>query len=99
MSTVSKRTEGTAEEFLGRIENVVGRLIGSEEMLAGGKARQLKGQALKEAAKGAERAKGVVEQTVGAVKNRVGALIGNRTLQARGAAGELKGAARRQVND
>ena len=99
MTTVSKRTEGAAEEFLGWIENLVGRIIGSEEMLATGKARQLKGKAMKEAAKGVERAKGQVERVVGAVKNRVGAVLGNRTLQADGAASTIKGEARSQANN
>jgi uncharacterized protein YjbJ (UPF0337 family) len=98
MSTTSKRTEGAAEELLGWLENIIGRIIGSEEMLAAGKARQVKGRATQEAAKGIERAQGGVEKVVGAVKSRVGALVGNRTLQAKGAATAVKGEARNQAN-
>jgi uncharacterized protein YjbJ (UPF0337 family) len=99
MNTASKRTEGSAEEFLGWVENVTGRLIGNEEMMVAGKARQLKGKATKEAAKGVERAKGNVERVVGAVKYRVGALLGNRSLQAKGAATAVTGEARQQANN
>ena len=99
MGTASKRTEGTAEEFLGWVENLTGRLIGNEEMLASGKARQVKGKAIKEAAKGVARAQGGVERVVGAVKYRVGALLGNRTLQAKGAATAVTGEARQQANN
>ena len=99
MTTTSKRTEGTAEEFLGWIENVTGRLIGNEEMLVAGKARQLKGKTIKEAAKGVERTKGSVEKVVGAVKYRVGALLGNRTMQAEGAATSVTGEVRQQANN
>ena len=99
MSIASKRTEGTAEQFLGWVENLTGRLIGNEEMLVAGKARQLKGKGLKEAAKGAERAKGGVERAVGAVKSRVGALLGNRTLQAEGAATSATGEVRQEANN
>jgi uncharacterized protein YjbJ (UPF0337 family) len=99
MNTASKRTEGIAEEFLGWVENVTGRLIGNEEMLVAGKARQLKGKTIKEAAKGVERAKGIGEKVVGAVKYRVGALLGNRTLQADGAATSVTGEARQQANN
>lgn len=99
MNTASKRTEGAAEEFLGWVENLTGRLIGNEEMLMAGKARQLKGKTIKEAAKGAERAKGGVEKVVGAVKYRVGALLGNRTMQADGATTAVTGEARQQANN
>jgi uncharacterized protein YjbJ (UPF0337 family) len=99
MSTASKRTEGAAEEFLGWVENVAGRLIGNEEMLAAGKARQLKGKAITEAAKGLERTKGLLEKVVGAANYRVGALLGNRTLQAKGAAAAITGEARQHAND
>lgn len=99
MSTTSKRAEGAAEEFLGWIENVTGRLIGNDEMLVAGKARQLKGRTIKEAAKGVGRARGGVEKVVGAVKYRVGALLGNRTLQADGAVTSVTGEARTQANN
>ncbi|MEZ4405070.1 MAG: CsbD family protein [Polyangiales bacterium] len=98
MSTSSKRGEGKAEEIGGAIKKGVGRLIGDEQMEAEGRAKELKGQARQEAAKGAARTQGKVEEVTGAIKNRVGALIDNEQMQVEGKARELKGEARQKAN-
>jgi uncharacterized protein YjbJ (UPF0337 family) len=98
MSNNSQRAEGVAEELGGKIKKGVGKLIGSEQMEAEGKAKEMKGQARQEAAKAAERTKGKIQETAGAVKNRVGAVLDNEKLQAEGKAKELEGEARQESN-
>ena len=98
MSNASKRGEGAAEELGGKIKKNFGKLVGSEQMEAEGKVKELKGEAKQEAAKAAERTKGKVEEVTGAVKNRVGAVLGAEKMQAEGKAKELKGEARQRAN-
>jgi len=98
MSNAGNRSEGVAEEIGGKIKKTVGAVIGNEQMQAEGKAKELKGEARQEAAKGAERAKGAVEEVVGAVKKTVGAVIDNEQMQVEGKAKELKGEARQAAN-
>ncbi|MHB8877183.1 MAG: CsbD family protein [Myxococcaceae bacterium] len=98
MSNQSNRAEGVAEELGGKIKNVVGKVIGNEQMEAEGKLKALKGKGKQELAKGAERAKGKIEEVVGAAKNRIGAVIGNEQMQVEGKVKELKGQARQATN-
>jgi uncharacterized protein YjbJ (UPF0337 family) len=98
MSNAANRGEGIAEQVGGKIKQGVGKIIGNEQMEAEGKAKELKGEAKEEAAKGAERTKGKVEEVKGAVKNRVGAVIDNEQMQAEGKVEELKGEARQKAN-
>ena len=51
MSNNSKRGEGAAEELGGKVKNVVGKVIGNEQMEAEGKAKELKGKGKQEAAR------------------------------------------------
>jgi uncharacterized protein YjbJ (UPF0337 family) len=99
MGNAANRGEGIAEQVGGKIKQGVGKVIGNEQMEAEGKAKELKGEAREEAAKGAERTKGKVEEVKGAVKNRVGAVIDNEQMQAEGKAEELKGEARQKANE
>jgi len=98
MSTTSKRGEGAAEKWGGKIKRSIGKLIGNEQMEAEGRAKELKGTAKVESAKAAERAKGQVQEAVGAVKNRVGAVVDNEQMQVEGKAKELEGEARQKAN-
>ena len=98
MSNASKRGEGAAEKFGGKVKGAVGKAIGNERLEAEGKAQELSGAAKEETAKAGERAKGKTEEVVGAVKNRVGAAVGNERLRAEGKAKELKGEARQTAN-
>jgi len=99
MSNASKRGEGAAEEFGGKVKETVGQVIGDEQMEAEGRGRKLEGQAKQEAAKAAERAKGKKDEVVGAVKNRIGAAIDNEQMEAEGKARELSGEARQRANE
>ncbi len=98
MSNASKRSEGAAEKLGGKIKGTIGKLIDNEQMEAEGKAKELKGTAKEEAAKGAERTKGKVEEVTGAIKNRVGHVIDNEQMQAEGKVKELTGQARQKAN-
>jgi uncharacterized protein YjbJ (UPF0337 family) len=96
MGTVAERREGMAEKIGGKIKNAIGKVLGSEQLEAEGKAKELKGEAREEAAKATERTKGKVDETVGAVKNQAGAVLGNEQMQAEGKVEELKGEARQK---
>ena len=98
MSNASKRSEGAAQEFGGKVKETVGKVIGNERVEAEGKARKLEGKGKKEAAKAAERSLGKAQEVKGAVKNRIGAAIGNEQMQAEGAVKELEGEARQKAN-
>jgi uncharacterized protein YjbJ (UPF0337 family) len=98
MSNQANRGEGIAEQVGGKIKQGVGHVIGNEQMVAEGKAKEAKGEAREEAAKAAERTKGKLEEIKGAVKNRVGAVLDNEQMQAEGKAGELAGEARQKAN-
>jgi uncharacterized protein YjbJ (UPF0337 family) len=98
MGTVRERGEGVAEQVTGKIKEGIGKVVGSEQMQAEGKATELKGEAKEEAVKAAERAKGTVEETTGAVKKGVGAVIGSEQMEAEGKAKELTGEAREKGN-
>jgi uncharacterized protein YjbJ (UPF0337 family) len=98
MSYATKRAEGAVEEFGGKIQRAVGRMIGNKEMEAAGNAHVVEGEAKQSAAKTAGRVKGTAEEAIGAVKGHVGAAVGNETLHAKGRAEELKGEARQRTN-
>jgi uncharacterized protein YjbJ (UPF0337 family) len=93
-----KRGEGAAEELGGKIKAGVGKVIGNEQMELEGRAKQAKGVAKQEAAKGSERLKGKVEEGVGRVKNAAGAILDDDELEADGAAQEALGEARQDLN-
>ncbi len=98
MSNTSKRGEGVAEEFGGKIKEAVGKVVGSERMQAEGRANKLKGQAKQDSAKTAERVKGKLEEVTGAVENRVGAVIDNDRMKVEGRQKERKGETRQKAN-
>jgi uncharacterized protein YjbJ (UPF0337 family) len=64
MNLQSKRLEGAAEEFGGKLKNAVGKLTGNKEMQVTGKAHELKGKVKQKAAKAAKRAKDSVEKVM-----------------------------------
>src|SRR5580698_4862870 len=99
MSNESNKGEGMAQQVGGKIKQVVGKVIGNEQMETEGKAKEVEGKARVEAAKAAERTKGKVEEAVGTVKNRVGAVIDNEQMEAEGKVAELKGEARQKANE
>ena len=99
MSNQGKRIEGAADELVGKVKAGLGGVIGTEQMQAEGRAKELQGVAQQEAAKAAERTKGTVEQVVGTVKTKVGALIGNEQMEVEGKAKELQGDARKKANE
>jgi len=98
VSNVSKRTEGAAERFGGKVKKYFGKLIGNERMEAEGRAKELKGQAKVEAAKAAERVKGKVEEAAGSVQKRAGEALDRERMEAEGKAREAKGEARQDLN-
>lgn len=98
MSNASKRGEGAAQELGGKVKEAIGKVVGSEQLEAEGKARRLEGQAKQEAAKAAERRTGKAQEIKGAIKNRVGAAIGNEQMEAEGKVKELEGEARQKAN-
>ena len=98
MSNASKRAEGAAEEFGGKIKETVGKVIGSERIQTEGRANKLKGQAKQDSAKSAERTKGKIEQITGAVKKRVGAVIDNDRMKSEGREKERQGEVRQKAN-
>lgn len=98
MSNANKRGEGAAQELGGKIKEAIGKVVGSEQMEAEGKARRLEGQAKQESAKAAERRTGKAQEIKGAIKNRVGAAIGNEQMEAEGKVKELEGEARQKAN-
>ncbi|CAN5563220.1 hypothetical protein BH11MYX1_BH11MYX1_54120 [soil metagenome] len=99
MSNQGKRLEGAADELVGKVKAGIGSVIGNEQMQAEGRAKELQGEAMQEAAKAAERTKGTVEQVVGTVKHKVGSLIGNEQMEVEGKAEELQGEARKKANE
>jgi uncharacterized protein YjbJ (UPF0337 family) len=99
MSSESNKGQGVAQQVGGKIKQAVGKVIGNEQMVTEGKAKEVEGKARVEGAKAAERSKGKVEETVGTVKNRVGAVIDNEQMEAEGKVAELKGEARQKANE
>ncbi len=98
MSNDANKSEGVAEQLGGKIKQGIGKLVGDDQMVAEGQAKEAKGEAREDAAKAGERAKGKLDEVVGAVKNRVGAIIDDEELQADGKATELDGEARQRSN-
>lgn len=97
-STIKKRAEGLAKEVGGKIQNTVGKLVGSEQMEAQGRATELEGEKKQEQVKTTERLKGKAEEALGAIKKKVGDVIDDEELEASGRAQELKGEARQNAN-
>src|SRR4051812_27773315 len=98
MSNKSEKSEGTAEKIGGAIKKGVGKLVGDRTMEAEGRAKELHGEARREAAKASERTKGKVEELGGAIKNRVGHIIDDEEMAAEGKAKELEGEDRQESN-
>lgn len=99
MGTVAERGKGMAEQVGGKIEQGVGKVIGSEKMQTEGKTAELKGEAREETAKAAERTKAAAEEAGGVIEKGVGAVIGSEKMQTEGAARQEKGEARHKANE
>ena len=98
MNNASKRAAGTAKELHGKVEKNVGKLVGSERLVAQGRALELTGRAQKESAKARERVKGAVEEVAGRVQSAVGDLVDDPKTSARGQLRKAKGKARQATN-
>lgn len=98
MSSGEGRREG-AGEVGGKIKEAVGRIVGSEQLEAEGKAQALRAAEEKEDAKARERAKATSEELQGSVKKKVGAVLGDQRMEAEGTAEQLKGKSRHKANE
>ncbi|MBN9161307.1 MAG: general stress protein CsbD [Myxococcales bacterium 68-20] len=98
MGTVAERGKGMAEQVGGKIEQGVGKVVGSDKMQAEGKTAELKGEAREEAAKAAERTKATAQEAGGAIEKGVGTIVGSEKMQAEGAAKQETGEARHKAN-
>lgn len=99
MGTVAERGKGMAEQVGGKIEQGVGKVVGSEKMQAEGKTTELKGEAREEAAKAAARTKATAEEAGGAIEKGIGTVVGSEKMKAEGAAKQEKGEARHKANE
>lgn len=99
MSSTKRKIEGSAKEAAGRVEQAVGKVVGSERMVAKGRAHELEGKGRKEVAKAEERVKGKAQELGGKLEQKLGKAVDSKEMQLRGKAQQLEGKAKQRSNE